>query len=127
MGLRVRRGTAHNRKYLATAQFRVHGSMTMGHGRSFLQFFFSATPRRLRRPGHPNQFLLELSSKLTPWQIFLFLPASFSFKARRTVQGRAGGPGQRGATVPIGWLVEWSAFRDRFPGASAPPTRSSGD
>ena len=56
-----------------------------------MRAFFSPTPRRLRRPNHPNLFLLGFRSKLIPWLSSLFM------------QGRAGqGKGREGKAGKAG-------------------------
>ena len=61
--------------------------------------FNSPTPRRLRRPDHPNLFLLGLALKLIS-SFYLFLQEALPAGQGRAGQGRAGqtvrAGGQRG-------------------------------
>ena len=72
--------------------------------------FYSPTPRRLRRPNHPNLFLLGFSSKLILWFSSFFRNRSSGSQAERAVrqdQGRTrAGPGRKGrgcGGVSLGW------------------------
>ena len=55
--------------------------------------FFSPTPRRLRRPDHPNLFLLGFSSKLILWLSSFFQIRSCSKTRTRQGYGREGRAG----------------------------------
>ena len=81
--------------------------------------FNSPTPCRLRRPDHPNLFLLGLAPKLIP-SFYLFLQQALpAGQGRADGQGRGaeGGPG--GARGPAGgrgvwdggWLLEETCSR----------------
>ena len=64
------------------------------------------TPRRLRRPNHPNPFLLGFSPKLIPWSL------SISSRLSAGVQGRQGAGG---TPDPLsGQARQGRAGRDRF-------------
>ena len=56
VGFMVCRQMAHKRKYLATEQFRVHGSTTIRRWSPTMEGFFFSLPR-LRRPSHPNPLI----------------------------------------------------------------------
>ena len=62
--------------------------------------FYSPTPRRLRRPNHPNLFLLGFSSKLILWLSSFYTRAGQGRAGQgragqgRAGQGRAGQAGQ---------------------------------
>ena len=57
--------------------------------------FNSPTPRRLRRPDHPNLFLLGLALKLIS-SFYLFLQEALPAGQGRAGQGRRSGQGGRG-------------------------------